>query len=779
MAILENGKYRFVVEKECGTFHIDIGEEHTLLISDNQIHITGRLSEGTPFSRPLRLQKSIVPPTHLCPEARSLAFSGMEEDLGLAWKLAITLSENGDLMQWKVFCVNKGQDDLMIEKIHLLQPAEPARTNCHFYTDDAIELRFYTNGWQSWSYSAAYGKHDRMRRSKLGFLQEPMVINPSTPLFRQKDRFSSDMFAALADHSSGQGIALGFLSQEQQYGTITADLRDGVRLCAWAACDGVRLETGAALQTDWFAIAKIDAHAPQPLNAYLEAAACENEVGEMQAPPAGWCSWYHYYQDINEEKILSNLDQVHRIQNSTPLTLFQIDDGFQAQVGDWLSFSDHFPNGVRPLADAIKKAGLTSGIWLAPFIVHPRSRLAKEHPDWLLRKANGKLVRAGFVWNSLGLALDLTVPEALAYACEVIRTAVHEWGFTYLKLDFLYAAALPGIYRDRTKTRAQVLRMGMQAIRESAGKDVVLLGCGAPLGSMIGLVDMMRIGADVSGHWKPDYAHLGFLFKSEPHMPSARNAIQNTITRAMLHNTWWVNDPDCLLVREDTGLSLHEVQTLATAIALTGGSILVSDDMAALSPHRLKILQSLLPPINQRAWVLDWLERGTPSKMRLDLHGAAGDWYLLSTTNYSSRPQLVCLTMHDFGLEDKRDIASEFWSQTTTKVEQGTPLFEGVLASHQTLLLAVRPYESDIAFAGSSLHISQGLEVKHFEKEEHHIRIMLDPGHTMEGTFCLAQPTPPQRAMMDGKDIPWEKNSTNIYRYHLINQPPGMLEIWL
>jgi len=32
---------------------------------------------------------------------------------------------------------------------------------------------------------------------------------------------------------------------------------------------------------------------------------------------------------------------------------------------------------------------------------------------------------------------------------------------------------------------------------------------------------------------------------------------------------------------------------------------------------------------------------------------------------------------------------------------------------------------------------------------------------------------------MDGKDIPWEKNSTNIYRYHLINQPPGMLEIWL
>jgi len=162
---------------------------------------------------------------------------------------------------------------------------------------------------------------------------------------------------------------------------------------------------------------------------------------------------------------------------------------------------------------------------------------------------------------------------------KVVDTAVHDWEFPYLKLNFLYAAALQGKYCDDTKTRAQVLRTGMEAIRNAAGKETTLLGCGAPLGSMLGLVDIMRIGADVSGHWTPTYFNIRFPFRKEPHMPSAENSVHNIINRSFLHKRWWVNDPDCLLVREESSLTLEEVQTLATVIALTGGSILLSDNM--------------------------------------------------------------------------------------------------------------------------------------------------------------------------------------------------------
>ena len=689
MALLDSDQYRFVADNADGSFHLILGEQHALRLARNTITVSGRKHNGAKFDRRLRLTHSDRPATHLAPESIYLNFTGEEPGLALGWEVRVMLAPDRQHIRWKVTLENHGDHPLFLDAIHLLRPLGGGGENVFFEQDEEVDPRFFANGWQSWSYTAAYSRNERMRSSNLAFLQEPMVLNPGTPKFRKKGKFSSDMFAALADARSGQGIVFGFLSQREQFGVVTADMRRGLSLRAWAGCDHVRLDPAASLTTDWFAVALIDAHAPDPLDIYLDAAAAENKVADLPQPPVGWCSWYHYYQDISEEKITANLDQVRRIRESTPLDLFQIDDGFQAQVGDWLTFNEKFPRGVRPLADAITQAGMTPGIWLAPFIVHPRSQLAKQHPDWLLRTANGRPARAGFVWNALGLALDLTVPAALDYARTVIRTAVHEWGFTYLKLDFLYAAALKGQYRDRTKTRAQVLRMGLQALREAAGEGVHILGCGAPLGSVLGLVDFMRVGADVSGHWTPDYFNLGFLFTREPHMPSARNAIQNTITRAMLHNKWWVNDPDCLLVREDTGLTLHEVRSLAAVIYMTGGSILVSDDMQQLSPERLQILQALIPPLNQRARVLDWLAPGLPSRMRVDLHGESGEYYLLSYSNWDEQPRDICLALQDFALEPCACTVKDFWQGNSWHIEGGDPLIEATLAAHQTILLQV------------------------------------------------------------------------------------------
>ena len=350
----------------------------------------------------------------------------------------------------------------------------------------------------------------------------------------------------------------------------------------WANCDEVRLDPGKTISTDWAVFNPILLDHRDPLDKYLEAVARENDVRVPAESPVGWCSWYHFYTHLSEKDVQANLKTILEQQETLPIQLVQIDDGFESQIGDWFTFKPEFPNGVKPLAEEISREGLIPGLWLAPFIVHPRSQLAKKHPDWLLRKKNGRLANAGFVWNVLDTALDLTVPEALEYACSVVRTASKEWGYPYLKLDFLYAAALKGSYKDPTVTRAQVLRRGMEAIREAVGKDVTILGCGAPLGSMLGLIDANRIGADVSGYWEPNFNGIGAFFKNEPAMPSARNSIRNILTRAALHQHWWINDPDCLLIRPDTNLTLDEVQSLASVIALTGGSLLVSDDLPKL-----------------------------------------------------------------------------------------------------------------------------------------------------------------------------------------------------
>lgn len=186
-----------------------------------------------------------------------------------------------------------------------------------------------------------------------------------------------------------------------------------------------------------------------------------------------------------------------------PLDIFQIDDGFQQDVGSWLKFNQKFPDGLKELSQEIVQTGFKPGVWLAPFIVERHSQLTQDHPEWLLRNKCGKLVNSGFVWERLGRALNLTHPEVQDYIREVIHTAVQEWNFPYLKLDFLYGAALPGEQHDPTKTRAQILRRGLEIIREEAGDETILLGCGCPIGPGIGIFDMMRISADVSPDWEP------------------------------------------------------------------------------------------------------------------------------------------------------------------------------------------------------------------------------------------------------------------------------------
>ena len=92
----------------------------------------------------------------------------------------------------------------------------------------------------------------------------------------------------------------------------------------------------------------------------------------------------------------------------------------------------------------IHAEGYQAGLWLAPFLMSARSRTFANHPDWLVRDDNGAPLNAIDNWGSANYALDTTHPAAMAWLEDVLHTACDEWGFDYLKLDFLYAAAMRG-----------------------------------------------------------------------------------------------------------------------------------------------------------------------------------------------------------------------------------------------------------------------------------------------------------------------------------------------
>ncbi len=654
----------------------------------------------------------------------------------------------------KMTIINSSSKPLGIQRI---TPLQLSAENLTLPQADQAEWGFFSNGWQSWSTSGVYGAEDRQRRSILGPFQEPMVINPGTPRPHKPGHFSSDMFGVIGDRRSRLGLLAGFLSQKAHFGSLEAWLTPQPALQLWANGDSCLLPPGEICSTDWAVFGFINLDAPHPLQPYLDAVAHVHHIHPQPDVPVGWCSWYHFYENVTAENIRENLAAIVKAQPETPLPNLQIDDGFESRPGDWFSFDPQFPEGVQPLAAEIKSAGIRPGLWLAPFIVHPKAKIIQEHPDWLLRNKNGRPVTAGFVWNSFTRALDLTHPDALAYACEVVRKAAHDWGYPYLKLDFLYAAALDGEYQNPEKTRAQVLREGLEALREAVGPDVTLLGCGCPLGSGLGIFEIMRIGADVSSYWQPHFPPFSLLLKNEPHMPSARNALQNILTRAPLHQQWWVNDPDCLLVRPETDLTLAEIQSLATAIALTGGSLLISDDLPALSPERMKILQALLPLIGQRPQVLDWFDAHTPQRLRLDLDGAAGKWHLLGLFNWQDQPQKPTFDPAKFRLPQGQSWwLRSFWDSQIQRVKPGHPLILGEIPAHGACAIAIRQYQPDQpCYLGSNLHISQGLEVQSFDfdPKKQTLSMTLHLGHDARGSIFLYLPWQPDSVQVDQQAV--------------------------
>lgn len=682
----------------------------------------------------------------LC-ELIELIYQSIQNELQI--KLRFALPREYPLLLQQMELVNQSDKSVFPEKFIF---SHAGRRDLILTSHKTHTPVFLNNGWQSWSPSGVCQRFDRQQRTRLGRLASPMVDNPGTPITRRPAHFSSDMFALIGDRISRNALVAGFLSQKQHFGSLECRTDGPPEFTFWANGDTAELLPGYSITTDWAAYAFANLSDASPLKSYLEAVNRENEIRLPVKPPVGWCSWYYYFTKVDARDIRQNLNEILSMRDSLPLNLLQIDDGYQKDVGSWLEFNKKFPQGVKPLADEIRSGGLTPGIWLAPYIVEKKSALRKKHPEWLLKDAKGKPANAGFGWGRLTTALDLTIPEALDYTTRVIRTAVQEWGFPYLKLDFLYAAAVKGIYQDPTKTRAQVLRMGLESIRQAAGEETMLLACGCPVGSALGLFDLMRISADVGPTWEPEFKGIQAFIRNEPNMPSARNAIHNILSRADQDSHWWGNDPDCLLVRPDSKLTLAEVQSLATAIGITGGAMLISDDLTQLPEERLRIAQSLIPVLPGNPVMLDRFESAMPSKIRHTAKDALGDYQLAAMFNWSDQPADLTFRLSDWQLSHRWTwMLREFWTGEVGECREEYTFHN--VPPHGARLLALRPQTGEPLYLGSDLHFSQGTELTRWELRPDGLGLTLSLGREAAGKIYLYLPESVQSVWADGEQI--------------------------
>ena len=312
-------------------------------------------------------------------------------------------------------------------------------------------------------------------------------------------------------------------------------------------------------------------------------------LGEHHGKAAGkptprvWCSWYSLYTAIDEVLLRRIFNEL----SDFPFDVLQIDDGWQISIGDWES-NDKFPSGMDALATTIRASGRTPGLWLAPLLAVPSSSLFRQHADWLLRDPGGNLVSAGFNWGEPLYALDTTRLEVLDWLTALMKQ-VRAWGYDYLKLDFLYAGALPG-KRYVDMPREAAYRQGLKAIREAMGTDAYFLACGAPVIPSLGLCDALRIGPDVAETWE-NYRDATLLYNLT--IPGTKNAIRTTVNRLWLKSLV-ATDPDVAYFRTKQNSLTAEQKHLLQDLALICNYKATSDLLQWLSADEREELRAFL-----------------------------------------------------------------------------------------------------------------------------------------------------------------------------------------
>ncbi len=316
---------------------------------------------------------------------------------------------------------------------------------------------------------------------------------------------------------------------------------------------------------------------------------------------SGYTSWYNYFQNITEDIIIRDLNSLDPYKDQ--VNIFQIDDGYETFIGDWLDPNPaKFPKGMKYIADEIHKKGYKAGIWLAPFNCQKISRMAKEHPDWLIKHENGKPMVGCIAWGG-AYTFDIYNEEVRAYLKEVFNVVLNEWGYDMVKLDFLYSQC---IKPRHGKSRGEIMCDAMEFLRECVG-DKLFLGCGVPIGPALGICDACRISCDVDLTYKGKF-YSRIQVSNE--MLNARSAINNSIFRRHLDGRVWMNDPDVFFLRKDNLTFTDEQKYLLGKINnLCGNVLFVSDNAGDYDKNASNLLKKFFNKTNEKIISAEYLNK--------------------------------------------------------------------------------------------------------------------------------------------------------------------------
>jgi melibiase-like protein len=412
------------------------------------------------------------------------------------------------------------------------------------------------------------------------------VLSPPHPTTRKEGVTSLTSHETIAIESPP--LAAGWLTGKHNFGHVDLkNLDEQPVVFAWGECDDCELAPGAARTSDLFFLSTHD-HPLAEMERFASLAAEINEA-KIWPPRIAWCTWYAgwqrkqmaAYRDGMERGIEQMIPEVKRQFASRGATTMRICDDF-IDYGDWSNKTKTIPGGFDRLAGLIDEAGLTPGVWYAPYWAEAESKVLQEHPEWFARDKDGE------IWYETGwqpksrdttkfAVFDTTHPDVVDYFAQTARNW-RERGFQYVSTDFLNWAYEPDRFHDATKTKAEVLHAGMAAIRRGLGPDIFYRPINNPLGVAMGIGNDTRISGDSHGDNPTAYYRTGEVW--------------------FYNRRLWLNDPSAIVCARYGELrDLQWNRMWMSWMALAGTVLTYGEVIDELPEKYVRMYQRIFPNV--------------------------------------------------------------------------------------------------------------------------------------------------------------------------------------
>jgi alpha-galactosidase len=436
----------------------------------------------------------------------------------------------------------------------------------------------------------------------------------------------------------------------------------------------------------------------------------------------GYCTWWAYRHDFRQK----TLDELVNTFVDKRLPDFgyhyiQLDDTYQIGNGscpeNWLTWNDKFPDGPEYALGKIRAGGMMGGIWVHrihrpsdPHVVD----IAKEHPDWFVKKADGSLFRSNGFY-----VLNTRNPEAIDAMVRPIYRGHKEQGWDYVKIDgagdLLNAYKHPDCehhFKQINSTPEESLRDWDRVARQELGPEVYILSCWGvgPGVNVIGLVDGCRLSDD---GFQPEKlanhsSREGVVWRGDP-------------DHCDLLGTWLCDENAMMPVfGQDKPVPVRTVVRPAIC-SIASGVLMVSDKVEVYQDDRniegMKRSAPVLPSVpgqlydaghKNAGWWLQEIER--PFER----------WAVLSRVQWAKKRETEWkfdlkglpeqqVRFADLGLDPEREyVVCEFWKQEFLGTFKGSFTAPAMDTSNGMDVFAIREAREHPWVVSTTRHLSQG-----------------------------------------------------------------------